>query len=481
LDELIGKFGRGPKGAKAFTESVSAGYKNLGEVYDKAGIKAADMLDDILKDPRIVGLKTDYPQLASQIDDEILAMAGKVDRGTWRSAFAGWLKEAVQKGRQADDVLAPAAVRGKVAEVFRDNLGSAAETVRESVGGGQSLPDLSRLVGAQHAVKGGVERAATSVGMGAREGSQTAPRLLTAIGPRQLGGAVLGAGTGALVERPKRGASPAEWAAYIGRIMGSGVVGGALGRAGARGANALAAPLLSGAAKALPLATGIGRAAGAMGAAQPLLESEATTPLAKTITGEPETFPETAPVEAAEAQVGPQGTEEAKQETNAAFRDRVIGELQKAWGGLQAAGTRMSFEEFTSLVGQYTNDFDPKMAAPILFPDPEERQRYLKTYEQALALKGMDLSGAFGGMRYSDPERDKNILAKRSLQNWMAGLLGGPEKMADPRLAELVEKDIEAIRRLRLPVAEKEAALRKLLQVNYGIDFDMLSQYGVHV
>lgn len=433
------------------------------------------MLDDVLKDPRIVGLKTDYPQLASQIDDEILAMVGKIDRGTWNSAYGGWLREAVQKGRHADDILSPAAVRGKVAEVFRDNLGSAAEAVREQIGGGQSLQELGRLVGAQKAVKGGVERAATNVGMGAREGSQTSPRLLTAIGPQQLGGAAIGMGTGAAATRPRKGATPAEWVAYVGRILGSGVIGGALGRAGARGVNALAAPVLSGLSRAAPLVTAGARAAGAMGAAQPMIEPEATTPMARAMTGQPET----ATVETAEQQAGPAKAEEAKQQTNAAFQDRVMSELERAWVGLQQAGTRLTFDEFTGLVRQYTNDFDPKLSAPILFRDPKERERYLKTYENALAFGGMDIESAFAPSGLLDSGKAEKQMARQTLQNWMAGLVAGPERMASRDIQDLVQQDIEAISKLRIPAQEKRRMLRQILQTNYGLDFDLLSQYGV--
>lgn len=477
--KLLQKYGAGRGGKEAAVKAVSEGYEQLGKLYDKAGVKMTDMLDELASDSTIREAVKIYGQQA--VDDAILELAPMVDKLPWRRAYSGILRDIQTRGGQADP-LSKLATQGAVAQVIRGKMAQVADNLRLAAGRADipAIETLNSIQDATKAIGAGLNR---EIGVipGLTAGSPTAEKGMLMPGVKEaIAGGVMGAGAAGATGRPKR---PEDIIPYVLRVAGGGVAGGALSRMAASGVNRALFPVATGLKAALPAIKAIGQPLAAMGGATGA--GAQGTPLGKAMQGLPESPPqpsaETTPAEAAEAQAGPQGTEEAKQETNAAFRDRVIGELQKAWGGLQAAGTRMSFEEFTTLVGQYTNDFDPKMAAPILFPDPEERERYLKTYEQALALKSLDVPGAFGSMRYFDPERDKNILAKRSLQNWMAGLLGGPEKMADPRLAELVEKDVEAIRRLRLPVAEKEAALRKLLQVNYGIDFDMLNQYGVGV
>lgn len=471
---LLGKFGASKGGKRGIIDMVSGGYKKLGQVYDASGQKVVNMLDEILSDPQIVKAVSMYGKPV--VDDAIQEIIGIADQLPWQEGYSGILRDIQTKGQQAADPLSAMAAKGDVARIIRGKMGEAADAIRLATGRADIPPIayLNQIQDASKAVQSSLARQGAQI-PGMVAGSDTAARV--GLMPGSVTSSVTGGLLGAAGARKPRRLE--DWPAYLAKVGGASLAGGLLNRVSSGAVNRLAFPIAEGISRALPAIGAIGRPLAAMGAANSLME----TPQ---IPGAAATAPQTTPqIQAGEQSSSPSEVKQAQTATNEAFSAKVMEALRRDWEmvNAEAAGTpyELSFEDFAVKVREITNDFDPKLAAPILFRDPEVRAKYLKTYEQALALKGMDLAGAFGGMRFLDPERDKNILAKRSLQNWMTGLIGGPEKMADPNLSSLVEKDIAALRALRLPVADKQAALRRLLQTNYGIDFDLLNQYGVGI
>ena len=158
---------------------------------------------------------------------------------------------------------------------------------------------------------------------------------------------------GDIEEKLKVGAGGALLGAFGSKLVGK------LATKGLAGADTLAGKL-QGLAPRIAESPGIAALAGGMGAAG--------------LVGKPKTQEE--------AKAADLGQEAAKAETTGnpeAYMKKINENLAQYWalnGGEQAFPGQ--FEVFKALVSQVTNNFDPEKVAPILFPDAERRDKYLK-------------------------------------------------------------------------------------------------------
>jgi len=477
IADKVDEFGYGPAGKRALKKWSSEGFETHAKLFDQAtggGRLSADDLVAVSQDPEIDQLKRVFGP--SQVDDQIQSIASEIEGTGWtksRKRLGNYAEVGYAADRQAVPMNDPRRLSAKIAEVMGDRIDDIADNLAEAArNAGQAIPSLDELKITYPAVlaqQSAAAREAARIPVG-EAGSPTAARLLLhQLLPRAGVGGLTAAGlTPEMIQRPETipgNVMKILLASALGQYATKGA--GILGRqAAGRGAGLLR--------NLTPRAvTAIGRGAaltpGAAAAETPARASEGPA------------GPETAGIELAEAGATPQKVEEAKQATNAAFEGRVMQELQRAWVGLQQAGTRLTFDEFTGLVRQYTNNFDPKMSAPILFRDPKERERYLQTYERALALGRMDIPRALAGGGLIGQESALQRKSRDDLISLMASILGGPEKIAEKKYRDIAERDLQNIRRLKLPAAGQRAALLDLLRTNYGLDLDLLNQYGIAV
>ena len=185
-----------------------------------------------------------------------------------------------------------------------------------------------------------------------------------------------------------------------------------------------------------------------------------------------------ASVQDTEAQVEPDKVEEAKQETNSKWADRVNQNIGQAFYlyGLDQMG--ISLEEFQDAVRQATNDFDPKLSAEIVFDDDKERTAFLKDYDRALQYKAINVPEALTPSGFFGPSGEQKG-SKEQLRGWLANLAGQDPMLMDDKKKKAIDLTIDRVAKMNGTQAEKQSALLRELQTNYGIDFARLSDLGL--
>lgn len=484
--DKVDEFGYGPAGKRAFKKWSNEGFEAHAKLFDQAtgGRLSADDMVAISQDADILPIKARFGEQA--VDDEIQRMASEIDGQGWTNSRST-LSKYSQAGSEYVPGLAmndPRRLSSQVAEVMRDRIDSVAGNLAEAArnAGQTAIPELDMLKATYPAVlaqQSAGARAAGQIPVG-EGGSPTAARLLLhrLLPNIGMGGATAGILTPDMIKNPKN--IPADvMKILLISALGKYVTQGGAGLA--RGIGGRAAGMLRGFG---PQAATVGARAGA------LLPTagRAETPVPVSESPEASAEQATARVEAAE-QAAPEKVEEAKAEVNQAWRDRILEQIQADWENLNYSypGHGISFEDFIAEVDRQTNGFDPKASAVILFRDPKERENYLQTYEQALAVGRMDIPRALAyGKTIIGTERggEEAALQRKShddLVSLMASIIGGPEKIADRRIREVAEQDLENLKKLKLPPEAQRMALLDLLRTNYGLDLDMLNQYGITV
>jgi hypothetical protein len=197
-----------------------------------------------------------------------------------------------------------------------------------------------------------------------------------------------------------------------------------------------------------------------------------------------------AKVEKTEEAAGPEGTEAAKEKVNNVYMDKIKQNSEAYYNELGVAQYGYSLEDWNRVLAQATDNYNPKKVAGILFKgQPDERKKYLQTYDTYLKLKDIDLEAAlapgkeapgwqqgilaFQGKEAPTPkassvteaDRLKDIIAAASSDSKL------PRSELDKRI-QLISKD----KKLKMP--DKIAELKRMFST-YGIDMGLYEGVGV--
>jgi hypothetical protein len=128
-------------------------------------------------------------------------------------------------------------------------------------------------------------------------------------------------------------------------------------------------------------------------------------------------------------------------------------------------------------IKKVTNDFEPTISAEIVFPDKGERTAFLKDYERALQYKAVDVSSALtpGGFIPSAGHQ----AGKAQLTDFVARVAGQDPMLMDKKKKKAIDAMINRVAAMKGSQAEKQSALLRELQANYGIDFRRLADLGL--
>jgi hypothetical protein len=232
------------------------------------------------------------------------------------------------------------------------------------------------------------------------------------------------------------------------------------------------------------IAGGVGKLGGAAVEMAPRVAGAAPSILSQTAEEGPqeaasETDAQAAQVSAQEAaaSVAPEQAEEAKQEVNSKWADKVAENVQTAYVEYDVASLGFSYDEFLGAIKKVTNDFEPTISAEIVFPDKSERTAFLKDYERALQYKAVDVSSALTPGGFFPSEGHKT--GKAQLTDFVARVAGQDPMLMDKKKKKAIESMINRVSAMKGSQAEKQSALLRELQANYGIDFRRLADLGL--
>lgn len=442
------------EGKRKLLDWISGEWKKIGSLYDKSGVKTADMLDDILAHPAVQQAKRVFDP--SDVDDEILKIAQRIDKPNWRWAdIREHLGDLMTAGRKA----APDEARrltGTVAAAIRDSVDNAASALAEGVAGMPDLAQLKRLYPATRIFSEALGKQASRI-PGFTGGSDTAARqgLQTAIASPSLSGFT----STALSSAP----------------------GQAISRSMAKTANVLSGLGAAGLQRFGSMVPGVAAA----GAARQIKDESVAA-------AEPET-----PDQAEAADLGAEAAQAVATGDGREYGQRIAEIITQKWH-------EMGMEQyypgelpmFMAYARERTDGFAPMKTAQIMYPDEEERKRFLAAYEIATTLSEtlpiaqeretrglglMDVPQApwLGTTpRIETPEQLESAAAYQQLANVLgkqAAAAAGAEGKAT------MERKLEEIMTDRnLSTEGRRRAIEQLLAA-YGTDLDLLRQAGVMV
>lgn len=200
----------------------------------------------------------------------------------------------------------------------------------------------------------------------------------------------------------------------------------------------------------------------------------------------------------------PQVQQAAKQQTNNAWSDAIKDRLSAIYDSMIAPqyGDLMSRDDFFQAADQMTNHFDPHLTAGFVFKDKPQALAYLKSYDTALKLQGMNLNQALssGGGGQLNPLNNpgasaivnpiaaaitvrsehtpESEMALENLKNIIVQHATPYGGKPDSATINQISKMIDGIAASRIPPQMKIQRLREDLQ-QYGIDYDQLTKYGM--
>jgi hypothetical protein len=253
-------------------------------------------------------------------------------------------------------------------------------------------------------------------------------------------------------------------------------LGATLGFAGSKALGGLARKAVSSADTLAGLAQ---RAAPAIAEAAPDIATAGGRLAANTANAVEAAQPTTEPeLEAAKAGA------EAGQATPKEYMGLVLNRLKQYAASEGIAEDSPDFEDFVNYVGQNTQGdegpFDAKKLAGILYPDPDERSKFVKALDVSRGLKS-SLGSALrpmGGVMGIGEDVGARMERETALDRLSAlvgdvGKATGTEKAAKAQLQRILSAR-------GLSQSAKKEMIRGLLE-GYGIDFDTLARVGINV
>ncbi len=190
-----------------------------------------------------------------------------------------------------------------------------------------------------------------------------------------------------------------------------------------------------------------------------------------------------ASAQASEEAATPEAVQEAKDEVNTVWADRVEDNVRQAFYQYGIGDMGYSYEDFVGAVREGTNDFDPLLAAEIVFTDKAERASFLKDYDKALQYKSVDVAQALepssgGFMGILGPSAGTKS-SRAQLTDYIARVAGEDPMLMDAKKKKKIDSTVKRIAGMKGSQAEKQSALLRELQANYGVDFARLADLGL--
>lgn len=260
-------------------------------------------------------------------------------------------------------------------------------------------------------------------------------------------------------------------------------------------ANALRKPenlekLKAGIAGVKGLVGGIGKVAGALpeiapkiaGAAPSVLEraAEAEPAIKEALDPEGQDAQEAkASAQASEAAVTPEAAQEAKDEVKTAWAEKVEDNIRTAFYQYGIADRGYSYEDFLGAVREVTNDFDPTIAAEIVFSDKAERAAFLKDYDKALQYKALDVGQALDKSPIFFGPTGEQKASREALTDYIARVAGEDPMLMDAKKKKKIADTVKEISGMKGSAADKQSALLRQLQANYGVNYKQLADLGL--
>jgi hypothetical protein len=250
------------------------------------------------------------------------------------------------------------------------------------------------------------------------------------------------------------------------------------------------AALKAGVAGVKGLASGIGKAAGALpeiapkiaGAAPSVLEraAEAEPAIKEALDPEGQDAQEAkASAQASEAAVTPEAAQEAKDEVKTAWAEKVEDNIRTAFYQYGIADRGYSYEDFLGAVREVTNDFDPTIAAEIVFPDKAERAAFLKDYDKALQYKAVNVGQALDKSPIFFGPTGEQKASREALTDYIARVAGEDPMLMDAKKKKKIADTVKDIAGMKGSAADKQSALLRQLQANYGVNYKQLADLGL--
>lgn len=238
------------------------------------------------------------------------------------------------------------------------------------------------------------------------------------------------------------------------------------------------------------LASGTGKVAGALPEIAPKIAGAAPTVLERAAEEEPAIKealdPEERDVqeakdsaEASEAVVSPEAAEEAKDEVKTAWAEKVEDNIRTAFYQYGIADKGYSFEDFLGAVREVTNDFDPTIAAEIVFSDKTERAAFLKDYDKALQYKALDVGQALDKSPIFFGPTGEQKASREALTDYIARVAGEDPMLMDAKKKKKIADTVKEIAGMKGSAADKQSALLRQLQANYGVNYKQLADLGL--
>ena len=515
--DLGNKFGAWfQKGKQALWDHMTNGYKTIAKLYDAGAPNIADALPQIAQDGNLNQARQIFGNKA--VDDELLNQAGQIEKMGWTDArlHTGDMMSAAFKERQPD---LPVKLKGAVAGALHDYLGDTAQSIVDVAhqAGNTAIPnlhDLDAVYGAAKAIHGAEATEAIGLPATFSPGSDTAAR----VGVQNLVmhglGAAEGAGLAAITGFDPN--DPSSYPMALAKVMGSSVAGRMINRGAAKmgevGGGLAARGLQAGLEAAQPLApriaqagaklTSIGQQEGEQempdiqqpapqstaspSPAMPRGQMEGTdwqtgagTPPPSPV--EPEHKDIVQQVTQKEQSMSPEQVAQAKAAVFAPMKDRIVQTLKDKYDNWQNP-YKMDWDRFLKDAEQKSNNFDPKNTYTAKFIAGDDYKKYVRDYQVALNLNNMgrDLHNvlAYGiGLNHPLGLGAPDIKAKHDeLVDTIYTAMTGETKPPDTATRKIIQGKLYTLAK---GGGNQKQKLLQMLSDEYGVNFDMLKQYGM--
>ncbi len=464
-------------------------WQGVDKAFDESGAKVSDFADKIKADPTVASYLQEYgPEGEARLNDLI----SKADQ----KAGIGDIREFLQKRIDF--------MRKNPKDMIDADTADVAKTIRDTIDGAFVPPELKADYGKYKAIDAALTRDDLKLKQPFSVGSQTAGRMIGS----GLAGGVLGGATGVDPNDPD----------YLGKVLGRSAIGFAAGsvapRIGAAVANRLTGRLAAKIAPLIPKVGEMGSAGSKVGGLVSRLgeEEAARVPNLAPVASAPETQPQTqseaksqASIDQAEQISTPEHVAAAKDATNTAWQESVKSKLDAMYDTyLSQYSDIISKDDFFKQADQLTNHFDPRLTAGAIFTDQTEKENYLKSYEAALRLQGIEKeytgqgkdflsealspgrprligSGALLGTSVApaliNPKNVNERVAYDQLRDWAASLMTEQGKAPAKETINQVSRDLDTIIGMKIPPERKRQLVIDHL-ANYGLDVRRLTEYG---
>lgn len=452
----------------------------IGQAWDKPGTKVQDLLNKVLADETVQrGVSA-----INNGEDALMDLLGNANKQKDFGSVRGFLMDKIKLGARSGDEAV--AAKGVMARGIRDIIDNHVMELSPD------LEEAKRLYAITRPIENAV--AAKESGLGSpliHKGSSDTFMRLAASAIFGGSGAALGGPVGALAGNA------------LGQALNS-LVSGGISKAGGMAAGKIDKLLSRTGGKInlgkLPsVAPGMLANAIQTSPAEPSPDSVSTVPIPEpahpkvigAATGTPEA------IQQKEGSLDEGAVDEARGKTLAGYEQRIQDIIESEYKtNLEPYG--VEYQDFLkgvmAIIGDGKGGIDPKRAAPALFPDKDQRTKFLRDYDKALALQGINVGSALeygtgigqGGLAQAVSESTGSQGAMQSKKSYedLIGLLSNlaptVDKSSDKQRDAQVRQDIATIKKMAGGAEQKKAMIEELIQNRYGVDLAQLKGLGLY-